>query len=45
MMDAILMALAVLFFAAAFLIYRVVLYRSRAGKRILDGLDEKPRVR
>ena len=45
MMDGILMTLAVLFLAAAFLVYRAVLYRSRADKRILDGFDEKSRVR
>ena len=45
MMDGILMTLAVLFLAAAFLVYRVVRYKSRADKRILDGFDEKSRVR
>ena len=45
MMDVMLMTLTVLFCAAAFLVYRAVLYWSRADKRILDGFDEKPRVR
>lgn len=45
MMDGILMTLAVFFLAAAFLVYRAVLYRSRADRRILDGFDEKSRVR
>ena len=45
MMDGILMTLALLFLSAVFLVCRVVLYRSRADKRILDGFEEKPRAR